>query len=355
MPPKPWKDDADLRKGVNKDIKAFRPALALLYDEKGSPNHFALFYRDYKTRLPSDSEMTEYITEKLRLYFYDRDNERTSLNTEKGEDKEGWLGGGYPVLVLRFAGTGPDQVPVEGEVYMTKYHGFGYWLLTWAPVDYLDKSRPALLTNWVGLRNGFSLDSKRDRWIPEPRNYQTLPADPVKVGVEFKAATTIWEKQDWPDPPADENVVPLLRLHGQAPELESDSPDAKKKHISKDAFCDMVVIKKKTADLKEAAAVAEEVYKGVGWEHVELAPPPERQGSARAGEVTLKSGDKVWVARHLAQYLGDDRYVVLVTLRRDEDIVLMAFKSMAMRRQHYWDSEFMEIVDSLRVVKGGAR
>jgi hypothetical protein len=261
---------------------------------------------------------------------------------------------GQRAVVLRFRGPGPDKVEVEGEVHMIAANGFAYWFFSWSPAEFLDRTRSV----WPDLRSGFALASKRDGWRPV-RRPTFKPEELAKTMLEFEVPRYDaklgqgWKTEKVPDDdlPDGEKATLLVRLHGLATELDADlPPEAKRRHISKDAFCDVLLLKKKTADLKEAARECREFYKDWQGGLPELNEVVDLKGNPINGETNLENLNKVWLVKYEMERGQQVSYVVMVVQRREEDVVLITFKC-AIGRRHYWDSEIMGILRTLRPVR----
>jgi hypothetical protein len=159
MPSGPWKPDDESRVGlrVNFALRRTKPS-----------NCLALYYRDFKTRLPGDAEMVEEARRCLGTYF-------KPLEWEQKPRDEAIRLGGQPAWKLEFQGRDPNQVEVSGECYMTAYRGIGYWFFTWCPNDNSDQMGP----EWDVLRQGLALLDRREGWKEVPPETDTIEGEGI--------------------------------------------------------------------------------------------------------------------------------------------------------------------------------
>jgi hypothetical protein len=344
LPGEPWVDDPELRTG--KPPGKLLVPLLRYNREEGTRSRMAIAFRDYKNRLPTDGEMVEFATGKLLDYL------SPPVMTVVGQDS---TLANQRALVLNFRGTGPNAVPMEGEVYMTAANGYAYWFFTWSPAEFTERNRPA----WANLRSGFTLvNDQRDGWQPS-RPTRFKPEELAKL-VEFEVPRfdlqskppTGWKAVPVADSdlPSSDMATHVARLQGFFPEMENDSPDARTFHISQTAFCDVLIVKKKVATPKEAATECLEFYKA--WYPTASDPSVLRDLKGKPLETVGQVGavEKAAVTRYEVAHGQELRYVVMVVLPREDDIVLLVFWSN-MRRRYFWDGEFNDILTTLKLVK----
>jgi hypothetical protein len=326
-PPGPeWKPDSATRLKL-------RTNLAL---KRGNPsNAVAIFYRDYKTRLPSEAELVDEALTHLRGYLQ-------GVEWELKPKDAGAQLGGQPALELEFEGEDPSQVRVNGLCRMLGYRGYGYWFFTWGPAEEKDLIAP----EWEGLRQGFALLNNREGWAEKPR--ETRRAQGGKLPYELRYATGVWKKvkADDYDPAAD------LVLVGQEPERAGARPLASKKALLQ------VLLLEKAPGLKAAAAAArahllkrqQQEAGGDAAAKVSAEPTTEKGGGSRDADVGDARGH---VSRlHLQSDDGLDRYALLAVVNRPEGVVALQFECEWPRRD-FWEQEFRALLETFKLGEPG--
>ncbi len=321
-PPGPdWKPDSDVR------IK-LRANLAL---KRSNPSDaVAIFYRDYKTRLPSDAELVDEALAHLRGYLQGVEWEL------KPKDAAAQLGG-QPALELEFEGEDPWRVRVNGLCRMLAYRGYGYWFFTWGPAEEKDLIAP----EWDGLRQRFALLNNREGWAERPR--ETRRAQGSKVHYELRYATGVWKKvkPDDYDPAAD------LVLTGREPE-----PVGGRMHAGKTALLQVLLLEK-APDLKAASAAAlahlrkrQQQEAGDSGAKVSVEPTSDKGGGERDADLGEVRGH---VSRlHVQVEDSLERYVLLGVVNRPEGVLVLTFQCDWPRRD-FWEQEFRALLETFRV------
>jgi hypothetical protein len=326
-PPGPdWKPDSDIR------IK-LRANLAL---KRSNPsNAVAIFYRDYKTRLPSDAELVDEALTHLRSYLQGVEWEL------KPKDPATQLGG-QPALELEFEGEDPWQVRVNGLCRLLAYRGYGYWFFTWGPAEEKDLVAP----EWEGLRQRFALLNNREGWAERPR--ETRRVQGSKLPYELRYATGVWkkEKTDGYDPAAD------LVLIGREPERAGGKPLAAKTALLQ------VLLLDKAPDLKAAAAAAQahllkrqqQEAGGDNGAKVSAEPTTDKGGGSRDADVGDVRGHLSRL--HVKNDDGLDRYALLGVVNRPEGVVVLMFECDWSRRD-FWEQEFRPLLETFKLGERG--
>ena len=324
-PPGPdWRParDVQLKLRVNLALKRSKPV-----------NAVAIFYRDYKTRLPSDAELVDEALAHLRGYLQGFEWELKPKNA-------GARRGGQSALELEFEGEDPWQVRMNGLCRMLAYRGYGYWFFTWAPAEEKDLAAP----QWDGLRQRFTLLNNREGWAEKAR--ETERARGTKAPYQLRYAKGVWtkEKLDGYDPAAD------LVLLGREPE-----PVGARPHAGKTALLQVLLLDK-AADLKAAAAAAQahllkrqQEAAGENAAKVTVEPTTDKGGGSRAADVGDVRGH---VSRlHVKSDDGLDRYVLLGVVNRPAGVVVLLFECDWSRRD-FWEQELRPLMETFRL-KGG--
>jgi hypothetical protein len=324
-PPGPdWKPDPDtrVRLKVNLALKRSKPS-----------NAVGIFYRDYKTRLPSEAELVDEALTHLRSYLQGVEWEL------KPKDPATRLGG-QPALELEYEGEDHSQVRVNGLCRMLAYRGYGYWFFTWGPAEEKDLIAP----EWDRLRGGLTLLNNREGWTERPRESQRVQG--TKVPYELRYAKGVWkkEKTDGYDPAAD------LVLLGREPE-----PVGGRTHAGKTALLQVLLLEK-AADLKSATAAAkahllkrQQEAAGENAGKVSVEPTTDKGGGERDADV----GDVRGHVSRLHVQIDDslERYVVLGVVNRPEGALVLMFECEWSRRD-FWEQEFRALMETFRL-KGG--
>jgi hypothetical protein len=321
-----WKPDPGIRLKlkVNLALKRSNPS-----------NAVAIFYRDYKTRLPSDAELVDEALTHLRSYLQGVEWEL------KPKDPATQLGA-QPALELEYEGEDPWQVRMNGLCRMLAYRGYGYWFFTWGPAEEKDLIAP----EWDGLRGRFALLNNREGWTERPRESQRVQG--AKVPYELRYAKGVWKKEklnDY-DPAAD------LVLLGHEPE-----PVGGRTYAGKTALLQVLVLDK-AADLKAATAAAQahllkrqQGGAGDNAAKVSVEPTTDKGGGERDADVGDVRGH---VSRlHVTVEDRQERYVVLGVVNRPEGAVVLMFECDWSRRD-FWEQEFRALMETFKQGERGA-
>jgi hypothetical protein len=180
--------------------------------DPGNRNNFALYYRDYKDRTPSDAEMVSEALIKLRNYFRNVEYDvQPRTESDRLADR--------PALRLVFQGVSPDpeNVVSGGEVWMITYRGFAYWFFTWGPQenDQGKDVRARVAAEWPKLRKRLQLRNYREGWKEVPPRTLTFHSEKAPYQVDFN--DKVWERQR---EPKDSDPRAELALLGYDPRLK---------------------------------------------------------------------------------------------------------------------------------------
>jgi hypothetical protein len=134
--PSGWKPDGKLRRALEANF-------ALRGTEPNSG--VAIFVRQYKSKLPGETELRRQAVTWLEKYFHGLEWEPGPVDSLDGEFAK----------VIAFQGEA-DQVLMNGECVMATHQGRGYWFVTWAPAEQRDKA----VQKWPALRGGFQFLDK---------------------------------------------------------------------------------------------------------------------------------------------------------------------------------------------------
>jgi hypothetical protein len=318
-PDGPWKADDEARVGL-------RVNLALRRSRPG--NSLALYYRDYKTRLPGDAEMIDEARRCLGSYF-------KPLEWEPKPKDEAIRLGGQPALKLDFQGRDPNQVEVSGECYMTAYRGIGYWFFTWCPNDDSDR----MGAEWDALRQGFALLDRREGWKEVPPETDTIEGEGVPY--RLSPAKGVWAKvkKDGYDPKAD---VVLL---GRAP--------TGLKHASTDATVQVLVLPR-AGGLPGATKAARDHYlqrqiEGEGYPETTMEVFKDKDGADEDRDTAVGAAEGHVTKLHVTNAEGRERYVVLAVVDGHPGGVVVLVCDCAWQRREMWEPEFAALLKTFQL------
>jgi hypothetical protein len=312
-PAKPWKRDKDI------ELK-LRVNFAMRSAERN--NCLGLFFKDYKTRSPSNAELVEAAREKLGLYFQ-------GVETEEIKDEGGSLGG-QPARGLTFVGEDPEHVPMSGECRMLTYRGFAYWFFTWGP----SAEKEQVSAEWEGLRQPFRVLDGRKGWTGKPPDSTTVRGEKAKYQLTYlKGLWTRKDAQDY-DPLAD------LALQGAEPD---------KKHASQTATFQVLVLPKQP-DLKAADAVAREYVQKKQkelYDKIEMRVLKDKDGEALDRDAEI-GNEKGRLAKFHMQIDEAERFLVLAVVNRPEGVVVLLAECQWDRRD-FWDQAFTPLLETFTI------
>jgi hypothetical protein len=139
IPKSPWTQDNEVRLQLKANVLVMRRTEPTAW--------FALAARDYKTRVPRDSEVLEEAVSRLSGYFKNLEWEQAAGDTLAGRK----------ALRLIFQGNVGDST-MNGECLILIYQGIAYWFTTWAPFGEI----PQVANEFRQIREGFSLVNERE-------------------------------------------------------------------------------------------------------------------------------------------------------------------------------------------------
>jgi hypothetical protein len=134
--PSGWKPDGKLRRalGANFALRGTEPNSGV-----------AIFVREYKSKLPDETELRNQAVTWLEKYFHGLEWEPGPVDSLDGEFAK----------AIAFQGEA-DQVLINGECIMASHQGRGYWFVAWGPAEQRDKA----VQKWPTLRGGFQFLDK---------------------------------------------------------------------------------------------------------------------------------------------------------------------------------------------------
>ncbi len=316
LPEAPWKRDKDI------ELK-FHVNLGLRSPERN--NCMGLYFKDYKTRLPSEAEKVDEALGKLRSYFQ-------GLEWEVKSNEKAQLGG-RPALLMEFQGEDAEHIQMNGECCILAFRGYAYWFFTWGPLGDQELIRP----EWDGLRERFRLLDGRKGWTEKPPETEKVQGS--KAAYQLAYVKGLWTRQ-----PAPEDYDPLADLV-----LRGDEPDPeRKKHASKAATLQVLVLPP-AADLKAAAAAAREYVEKRQKElyaKIDVQVMKDKNGAPldRPADVGNQRGQ---VTKLYVQLDEAEHFMVLAVVKRPEGVLVLLGDCLWDRRD-FWDREFAPILNSLK-------
>jgi hypothetical protein len=326
LPRKDWQDDKKAKLDLDANLALHR----------ADPNSWlAIITRDYKKRSPRPAELQDEIRGRLEKYFQELEWE------EKPDAKLA----GQTAKQLEFAGL-VNQVRMSGTVLMLTRHGYGYWVLTWAP----DERREIVEDEWANLRQGFSLLNGRDGWKEEQP--KLIHYKGTKAPYRLNYTQGLWERQE-------------LDGYGEYADLVLLGDDPKQDKKTGNAglagtrgTVKVLKLPGKTTDLKAAAAQTRaflmERQKEDGYADTKITVVEDKNGP-KDGPADIGAGrDSAhgWMAR-LDVRNTDSRelYVQLATVLLPDGILLIQCECQWQRRG-YWEQEFAVLLSTFRLEKG---
>jgi hypothetical protein len=289
-------------------------------------NCMGLYFKDYKTRMPGEAEMTDEALGKLRSYFQ-------GLEWELKKDERADLAG-RPALLVEFQGEDPEHVPMNGECYIMAYRGYAYWFFTWGPLADKEIVRP----HWPDLRDRFHLLDGRKGWSESPR--ETEKVQGKKGNYQLSYVKGLWMRktaQDY-DPKAD------LVLRG-------DEPDPERKKLASKTATFQVLLLPRQDDLKAAVAAAREyLQKREEGEYPKttMTPIMDKKGAPLDRDTQI-GGQRGHLSKLHVQNTEDlERFFTVAVFNRPEGVLVLVGDCLWERRD-FWEQEFAPLVDSLRV------
>lgn len=165
--------------------------LALLFKTQfaytGSNKDIWLFYyKDFKTRLPTDSEINHEMLSRLKLFL--------NKNLEYEEVPDGAMIGKVAFKKFAIEGSQEDSSLWSGECYSTSVNGVLFLIMCVAPAD----NKNQVVGNWEQFNQRLTIKSAaKIDWKPTPRKTKLVVVDKVKM--QFKAPDAVWISQDTKD------------------------------------------------------------------------------------------------------------------------------------------------------------
>jgi len=290
-------------------------------------NSLALYYRDFKTRLPTEAEMLDLTVTKLRGYF-------KPLEYESKVRPDFKLGGRPVALSLEFQGTDPDSVPMSGEVLVVAYRGIGYWFFNWCPQETKDTAS----ADWEGLRGGFTLLNNREGWSETPPETEAVDVPELPYQVRFvKGLWRVEAPEKW-----DSNGKARVALVGSDP--------TESRHAGKAANFRLLVLDK-TDTLKDAVTAAraylEQIQKEEGYNETVITVIKDKKGKDLDVPANIGNERGHLVKLQVRNSESRERYVVLGVLHEPEQ-VLMLMCDCDWNRKDFWDVEFTHQLNGVR-------
>jgi hypothetical protein len=282
--------------------------------------------------------MLDMALKKLRGYFREVAYEDPLEKDNKG--RSGELSG-EPAMVLEFA-SDAAEVPIRGECFMLTRQGYGYWLFTWGPDEYVDD----LKGRWENLREGFKLFDEREGWRSQPRKSVEFTGNGVPYVLHY--AIEVWRKEE---NAKDYDEKSELALRGFEPVDEEDKGTKRRDEYAGKAATVQVLVLPAAADLKKAAEGAlEHVRKRQSEWYPEIKIEPVKDRKTDKPVVSAEVGALRGQVSKLRVKLDPDtvRYAVLAVVSRPKGL-LAIYGECKWDSQTYWDGEFKALLASVRL------
>jgi hypothetical protein len=291
-------------------------------------NNLAVFCRDYTRRLPSEGEMIDTALTKLRSLLSPLEWERKPKSSIKL--------GNQPVAVhLEFQGTNPHGIEMNGEVLVIGYQGRGYWFFTWCPAEQIE----TLASEWIKLRDNFTLLNQKESWKETPRPRDTIGIPEIPYEVAF--VKEVWKVQP-PLKAADPNARVFLLGNDPGGPI----------HASKAAHFRLVLLDKAPGPKEAFDAAQKYVLEKEKEEYSETVITPTKNKDGKDQISLTDIGDeRGWLGKFQVRNTdARERYLVLATVAGTEN-TLVLLCDCDYGRKDFWDTEFAELIKSFKKKK----
>ena len=145
-----------------------------------------LYYKDFKTRNPTGTEMHQEMISRLKLFL--------SKSLEWEENADGVEIGKVPFRKFVVEGTKEDSSAWVGDCYSANVNGVFFLILCLAPID----SKDLVQESWMKFNQGLAIKSNaKVDWKPTPRKSRLVTVEKLKMS--FAAPESIWLPQDIKD------------------------------------------------------------------------------------------------------------------------------------------------------------
>jgi hypothetical protein len=332
-PGKPWVQDKEVQLKLQ----------AHLAMKRGRPDaHFALFFKDFKTRMPSDAELRQEAVNRVKALFPD------TPEMEPHEASDQTQLGGEAARTLEFSGVDENSVLMNGSCYMVTHQGYAYWFFTWGPQLELEALKP----EWEQVRGGFRLGNSRPGWQPLGRPTEIARSSSgSKPRFQLKYVKGLWKIEPITDANRTQYDKADLVLTGMY--SAEGKPSSK---AATAATAQVVILRdKQDVELKEAIDAAHsfvlERYRAKGENGDFLFPDTKLElvqdtALQNIDEPIGKGRDKGQVQKLLVENDPNrHRYVVLRIMNSPQGVVVLWLECDNHYRD-YWDSEFMTLLET---------
>jgi hypothetical protein len=339
-----WKAPSGWR--VDKDAAKLRQAMHvnLAMIRRNPRTSMGLYYRDYKTRAPGDSELLDVALRKLRGYFPRVEYEDPLQQENKGRSADL---GGESAIVMDFAGNDANEVRMAGKCFMLTRQGYAYWLFVWGSEEHADQLEVRCDT----LRAGFQLLNEREGWKPQPRRTKEFAGDKIPYAIHY--ATDLWKKATDAteyDPKAE------LVLRGFEP-VEGEEPGnikRREEYAGKAGEVQVLVLDRADNLAAGATAALEYIRKRhaeVNTE-VKIEPVKDQKGKPLVSTSVGKLRGRV---SKLRVQLGDnnEKYCVLAVVNHAAGLLVIycecAWDQRSDQVPGYWNEEFKDLLATVHL------
>jgi hypothetical protein len=334
VPERPWnrlKDDVDRAKVIKGKMGVNYVAC-----RSDPSNNFALYNRDYQTRMPAEGELLDLTLQKLRNYF-------TDIEWEKKEEGGKWAGQNT-VLRLDFQAVDANRVFSNGEVWVITAQGVAYLFFSWCP----EPQRETASAEWEGLRGKFTLGTKRAGWKETPPKMETINVPDTPYQIRYPE--DMWEVR------REEGWDPMAKVVLGAYEREGNKKpltDPRLQYAAKLAVCQVLRLPK--ADGLPAAVEAARTYvlaqQKMEAEDATFQEVLDKKGKKEEGPADVGVLKGYVTRQQLLTDSGSYKWFVLLAVVSDNEGVLVFQFKCRLDRREYWESEFAPIWQSLRRAK----
>ncbi len=320
-PPSPWARDEDKR-------AALKSPYFLVYKRDNPEAYIAFGARDYDTRSPRESELSQGLMQALEKVVIK--SEITYID-EKLEPT--WMG--EAVKGFRFRAPDKAGVVIEGEGYRLSSKGVGYWCLCWSGETVFEEMQPS----FGEARRHCKLLEKRKEWRAKQSSTTAFKGD--RTGYTILDGEGVWEEEKDEAQLKYEGADKILKLK-KSKKADDIADGQVQVYVVKPTGEPMTVARefvthKRQEELKQAG--------GYAVAFSEVTGPPE--GGALPDTVEARSP----VVRLQSKVKGasqQDRFHVISAAKVDDQIVIVhAFCGLSREKREAFEPRFLQLAASL--------
>lgn len=286
-----------------------------------------LYYKDFKTRNPTGTEMHQEMISRLKLFL------PKSLEWE--ENAEGVEIGKVPFRKFVVEGTKEDSSAWVGDCYSANINGVFFLILCLVPIE----SKDLVQESWMKFNQGLAIKSNaKANWNPTPKKTKLVTVE--KLNMSFAAPESIWLPQDVKD----YDTNPESVFIGKNPSDSGDFLNLKAKlHVFslpnpiKDEKAWDMVEEKLFELLKEEKTADTKIEKYVDTKH-KLPELNNKNITAKAENFTIKVDDQIQKLIFWGRYSAKNGSLIFIC-------------EIPFKTKDYWLEELNDILQSLAMTE----